>query len=287
MSVFSRLLPAFTSAYALQTVFASVFVPQQNDKYYDLGGAVGWVTTTFISLYYPSLKSKFWDGIPGPLPALSSFAPRQLLLTAAVGVWSLRLGSFLALRAIKHGGDSRFDNIKKRPYKFSLFWFGQATWIALVGLPIWLVNTLPARLNPALGIRDFGALGLYAGSFLLEVIADRQKSAWRTAKDAKEHNEPFISSGLWSVSRHPNYVGEVGIWVGIWALATSSLQTPYFPFGTTALAVVSPLFTWYTLRKLSGVPPLERAGDKKYGDSPMWQEYKNKVPIFWPWGSTS
>lgn len=129
-------------------------------------------------------------------------------------------------RAIKHGGDSRFDNIKKRPYKFSLFWFGQgkvifsassyrrclfscltnlyaATWIALVGLPIWLVNTLPARLNPALGIRDFGALGLYAGSFLLEVIADRQKSTWRTAKDAKEHNEPFISSGLWSVSRHP------------------------------------------------------------------------------------
>jgi steroid 5-alpha reductase family enzyme len=88
---------------------------------------------------------------------------------------------------------------------FSFFWTNTyaATWIAVVGLPIWLVNTLPARLNPALGIRDLGALGLYTGSLLFEIIADRQKSTWRKAKDAKEHNELFISSGLWSISRHP------------------------------------------------------------------------------------
>lgn len=78
-------------------MFALIFVPQQNDKYYDLGGAIGWASTTFISLYYPALRAKFWDGIPGPLPALSSFAPRQLLLSAAIGIWSFRLGSFLAM----------------------------------------------------------------------------------------------------------------------------------------------------------------------------------------------
>lgn len=66
-----------------------------------------------------------------------------------------------------------------------------------------MVNTLPARLNPALGVRDYAAIGLFTGSLLFETIADRQKTAWRKAKDAKQHNEPFISSGLWSISRHP------------------------------------------------------------------------------------
>lgn len=80
----------------ISSVFALVFVPQQNDKYYDLGGALGFLSTTFISLYYPALKAKFYLGIPGSLPALSTFAPRQLLLTAALGIWSIRLGSFLA-----------------------------------------------------------------------------------------------------------------------------------------------------------------------------------------------
>jgi len=74
-----------------------VSVPQQNDKYFDLGGAVGWVSTAFISLYYPALKAKFLDGIQKPLPSLSTFPPHKLALTAAVTIWSLKLGSFLAL----------------------------------------------------------------------------------------------------------------------------------------------------------------------------------------------
>ncbi|KDR79009.1 hypothetical protein GALMADRAFT_244736 [Galerina marginata CBS 339.88] len=287
MAVFSRLVPAVASAYALQAIFALIFVPQQNETYYDLGGAVGWVSTTFVSLYYPALKAKFWDGIPGALPALSSFAPRQLLITAAVGVWSVRLGSFLAMRAIKAGGDSRFDEIKKQPKKFTYYWMAQATWITLVGLPVYLCNTLPSGAHLPLGRRDYLAVGLYAGSLLFEVIADRQKSTWKKAKDNKEHDEQFISSGLWSISRHPNYVGEVGIWTGIWALSSASLQTTAYPRGTIALAALSPLFTYFLIRKVSGVPPLERAGDKKFAGNSKWQEYKNSVPIFWPWGSTS
>ncbi|RDB25775.1 hypothetical protein Hypma_006418 [Hypsizygus marmoreus] len=287
MTVFSRLLPALTSAYALQSILALVFVPQQNEKYYDLGGALGFVSTTFISLYYPALKDKFYYRIPGALPPLSSFAPRQLLLSAALGIWTLRLGSFLAYRAIKAGGDSRFDEIKTQPLKFTYFWIVQATWITLVGLPVYLCNTLPPGLHPALGLRDYAAFGLFAGSFFFEVLADRQKTVWRNAKNAKVHDEKFITSGLWSVSRHPNYVGEVGIWTGIWALSTASLQTPYFPRGTIALAALSPLFTWFMVRSVSGVPLLEESGDKKFGDDPKWKEYKRTVPIFWPWGSVN
>jgi len=144
-------------------------------------------------------------------------------------------------------------------------------------------NSLPRQAHPPLGGRDYLALGLYATSFLFEVIADRQKSTWRKAKENKEHDEQFISTGLWSVSRHPNYVGEVGIWTGIWALSSASLQSSFCPRGTIALAAISPLFTWFLLRNVSGVPPLERAGDKKFGGNPKWQQYKNSVPIFWPW----
>ena len=74
-----------------------VFVPQQNEKYFDLSGAVGWMSTTFISLYYPALKAKFFDGIQKPLPSLSTFPPHKLALTAAVTIWSLKLGGFLAM----------------------------------------------------------------------------------------------------------------------------------------------------------------------------------------------
>ncbi|KAJ7671543.1 hypothetical protein DFH06DRAFT_1177886 [Mycena polygramma] len=282
MSVFSRLVPAATSAYALQTLLALVFVPQQNEKYYDLGGACGFLSTTLVSLYYPALKSKFINGVPGPLPSIMSFAPRQLLVSAALGIWSVRLGSFLAMRAIKAGGDSRFDEVKKDPKKFTYFWMAQATWVLLVGLPVYLVNSLPAPLHPALAIRDYAAVGLFAGSFLFEVIADRQKTAWRRAKDAKQHDEKFITSGLWSLSRHPNYVGEVGIWTGIWALASGSL-----PLKVVALTASSPLFTWFLVSKVSGVPPLEKSGDKKFGGDPKWEQYKKNVPVFWPWGSTN
>ncbi|KAJ7645386.1 hypothetical protein B0H17DRAFT_1104079 [Mycena rosella] len=285
MAAFSRLIPAATSAYVLQTLLAMIFVPQQNEKYYDLGGAAGFLSTTYISLYYPALRAKFLDGKPGPLPSIMSFAPRQLLLSAALGIWSMRLGSFLAMRAIKAGGDSRFDEVKKDPRRFTFFWLAQATWVLLVGLPVYMVNSLPPNLHPALGIRDFAAFGLFAGSFLFEVIADRQKTAWRRAKDAKEHNEKFITSGLWSISRHPNYVGEVGIWTGIWALAAGTLQTAHFPLGTVALTAASPLFTWFLVRNVSGVPPLEKAGDKKFAGDKKWEEYKKNVPVFWPWGS--
>ncbi|KAJ7220167.1 hypothetical protein GGX14DRAFT_433658 [Mycena pura] len=287
MAVFSRLIPAATSAYLLQTLLALIFVPQQNEKYYDLGGAAGFLSTAFISLYYPALKSKFFDRNPTPLPSILSFAPRQLLVSAALGIWSIRLGTFLAERAIKAGGDSRFDEIKKNPRKFTYFWLAQATWVFLVGLPVYMVNVLPPLLHPALGLRDYAAVGLFAGSFFFEVVADRQKGAWRRAKNAKQHDERFITRGLWSISRHPNYVGEVGIWTGIWALAAGSIRTSHYPIGTLALTAASPLFTYFLLRKVSGVPPLERAGDKKFGGDLKWEEYKRTVPIFWPWGSTN
>ncbi|KAJ7880977.1 hypothetical protein B0H14DRAFT_2705653 [Mycena olivaceomarginata] len=275
MPVLSRLIPVAASAYALQTLLALIFVPQQNEKYYDLGGAAGFLSTTFVSL-------KFLDGRAGPLPSVWSFAPRQLLLSVAIGIWSARLGDVLGCgarlssplaaatpRASLSSGWLKVQRSLVSP-----------TWVLLVGLPVYMVNVLPPHVHPALAIRDYAAFGLFASSFIFEVLADHQKTVWKRAKDAKQHDEKFITRGLWSISRHPNYVGEVGIWTGIWALASASL-----PVGSVVATAASPLFTWFLLRKVSGVPPLEKAGDKKFGGDPKWEEYKRNVPVFWPWGS--
>lgn len=141
--VLSRLLPIFATAFGSQAcryqagcsrkilnpsflVFASIFVPQQNEKYYDLCGSITWALSTLASLYYPSLKKKYWDVVPNAsLSPLSSFTARQLLLSGAVCIWTMRLGYFLAERSIRHGGDSRFDKLKKKPTTFSYYWLMQ------------------------------------------------------------------------------------------------------------------------------------------------------------------
>ncbi|KZT73108.1 DUF1295-domain-containing protein [Daedalea quercina L-15889] len=286
MSIFSSLLPTAATSYGFQSVLALIFVPQANEKFYDLGGSLGFVTSTVASLYYPSFKAKYWDNLPNArLPPITSFAPRQLLLSAAIVAWSTRLGSFLVMRAMKAGGDSRFDEIKHKPATFTAFWMAQATWVFVVGLPVYMVNALPASLHPPLRSFDYFSLALFTGSWLFEIIADRQKSVWRRARDNKEHDESFITSGLWSISRHPNYVGEVGLWTGIWLLSVNSLCAPSYPRASWLLAGASPLMTWFLLRNVSGVPPLERAGNLKFANDPKWREYKRTVPVFWPWGS--
>ncbi|KAM5538481.1 hypothetical protein V8D89_007814 [Ganoderma adspersum] len=284
MTTFSKLIPVAVSAYGLQSVLAAIFVPQANETFYDMGGCLGFVSSTFVSLYYPHLKAKYWDRLPAAtIPPVTSFAPRQILLNAALVAWSTRLGSFLFSRALKAGGDSRFDEVKHQPARFTFFWMAQATWVMIVGLPVYLVNTLSPAHHPRLGPLDYFSAALWAGSWLFEIVADHQKTAWRRAKDNKEHDEKFITKGLWGISRHPNYVGEVGLWTGLWLLSGGSLRSPFFSRSAWLIAGASPLLTWFLLTRVSGIPPLETAGDKKYGDDPKWQEYKRSVPVLWPW----
>jgi steroid 5-alpha reductase family enzyme len=210
-------------------------------------------------------------------------------------------------RSLKYGGDSRFDEVKRDPAKFTALWMAQGlrnssftrTWFSyldffqLLGYSssvfrfIWYAishvllygsllidcsspkaNTMPTNLHPPLGPRDYAAFGLFASSFILEAVADRQKSVWRSAKENKEHDEKFITKGLWGISRHPkfvffwlydsiivdylnSYVGEVGIWTGIWALSAGSIQTGYYHRYAPFLTLVSPLTTYVLLRDVS------------------------------------
>ena len=112
---------------------------------------------------------------------------------------------------------------------------------------------------------------LWWSGFLIEVIADYQKRKFRETSDPKSE---FISSGLWARSRHPNYFGEITLWIGMAVLSLSSLSGIEY-----VTAIVSPVFVYLLLRKAEGVPMLERIAEERYGDLPEYQQYKENTPV--------
>ena len=109
--------------------------------------------------------------------------------------------------------------------------------------------------------------------FSVEVVSDSQKRKFR--KDINNKGK-FISTGLWSRSRHPNYFGEITIWVGVAIFAFSSLN------GIGYVALISPFFVYALLTKGSGIPLLERSADKKWGSEQEYQDYKKNTPVLFP-----
>jgi steroid 5-alpha reductase family enzyme len=110
--------------------------------------------------------------------------------------------------------------------------------------------------------------------FSIEVIADRQKTAFRKNP---ENAEKFISSGLWSVSRHPNYFGEIILWIGIAVIALPVLA------GWQWVTLVSPIFVSFLLLKVSGVPMLENNAESRWGNDPAFRKYKENTPTLIPY----
>jgi steroid 5-alpha reductase family enzyme len=109
--------------------------------------------------------------------------------------------------------------------------------------------------------------------FAVEVIADQQKSEFRSQAQNKGK---FISTGLWAYSRHPNYVGEILLWTGIAIIAFPSLS------GWSWIALISPVFVYLLLSKVSGVPMLEARADERWGNNDEYQKYKVVTPVLWP-----
>ncbi|EGG01942.1 uncharacterized protein MELLADRAFT_38825, partial [Melampsora larici-populina 98AG31] len=271
-----NLLVTTGAAYAIQVACASVAIPLQTETFYDLSGSLTFISCTALSLYYPSLKDRYIYKSSKPLPRISSFHTRQLLMSGFTCLWATRLGTFLFQRIRRSGSDSRFDEIKRDPVKFFGAWMAQATWIALTAFPVYAVNSIPSSRNAPLGASGVFGASLWASSFLFEVVADRQKSAWREERAQKVHDEKFITRGLWSISRHPNYVGEVMMWTAQFLLAWRTLTR------LSVVASLSPIMEYLLITKLSGLPPLESKADKSWGDDPAYQAYKAKVPVFWP-----
>jgi steroid 5-alpha reductase family enzyme len=207
------------------------------------------------------------------------------------------VGSYLFQRVLADGKDSRFDKIKKSPPAFLVAFVAQATWVSLCLMPIIALNSIPHTVLatlPAIGLTDILGLGLFVGGLGFEVTADRQKNKWVQEKKQKLHDEDFLTRGLWSKSRHPNYFGESTLWTGIAVAAGGVLCSNVGMVGmglsgglgsrllAGGMCAVSPAFVSFLLLKVSGVPLSENKYDKRYGDRKDYQKWKRETPMFIP-----
>lgn len=274
------LVPAIGLAYGLQAATAIPSILGQSERFYDLSGSLTYISCTALSLYLPTLRARAAASLSSTAPAWPSLLQsltskggvnawnwRQVVLSAAVTIWATRLGTFLFSRiTAENGQDSRFENIRNSPPKFLVAFFAQATWVSLCLMPVLALNSIPATTLAALPmvtIIDVIGLALYIGGITFEATADRQKSQWMEEKKKKQHDEDFLTRGLWSKSRHPNYFGESTLWTGIATVAGGVLlsgvgqQGMGFSgglggrLGALAMVGVSPAFVTFLLLKVS------------------------------------
>ncbi len=234
-----------------------LFIPgyiYQTEHYFDLTGSLSYIAAMALAIVsYPNLDL------------------RGTVIAIFILIWAARLGSFLFLRVKRDGRDSRFDEIKTRFFRYLFTWTLGGAWV-FITMAAGLAAITSTTQTPV-GILFYAGAALWISGFAFEVIADRQKSVFRNIPANKGK---FITSGLWSISRHPNYFGEIVLWIGISVMALPALQ------GWQYATLISPLFVILLLIKVSGVKLLEASGQKRWGDDAAYQDYLARTPVLIP-----
>lgn len=234
-------------------VFVAAYL-QQTDRYFDITGSI-----TYLSVVGCAVALR---------PTLNG---RSLLLLALVAAWALRLGTYLFRRVRRAGKDKRFDDIRPSFVRFLSAWTLQGLWVTLtVGAAL---AAMTSRTERELGVLAVLGGVVWACGFAVESVADFQKSRFRSNA---ENQGRFIQTGVWAWSRHPNYFGEIAVWLGIALIALPALR------GWQYATLVSPVFVTLLLTKVSGIPMLEKRADAKWGGQEDYEAYKRRTPVLLP-----
>ena len=246
-------------AYIIQWI---AFVPAymfQTEKFYDLTGSLTYTSVFAYCMYLATLGTINWGSV---------------IISILVIIWAVRLGTFLFTRIAKDGEDKRFRTIKPDIAQFFMTWTLQGMWVSVCSLCA--ITAIASDTGIILNNIFYIGLLMFVGGFAIEIVADQQKSAFRAIP---ENRNKFITSGLWSKSRHPNYFGEITLWTGVAVMSFSSLS------GAEYLTLISPVFTYLLLVKISGVRMLEGRGQKTWGQDAEYIAYMKNTPMvmikFW------
>ena len=234
---------AFIAAYLLQT-----------EKFFDLTGSITYISVTILAV----LLSPVVDG-------------RSILLLILVVVWAGRLGTFLFRRVLKAGKDARFDDLKPSFIRFLNTWTLQGLWVTFTSAAALAAITTATRKE--LGLFALIGFLIWVLGFATEATADAQKNRFRADP---ENKGKFIHTGLWAWSRHPNYFGEIVLWIGVAVIALPILR------GWQWVTLISPVFVTLLLTRISGVPMLEKRADEKWGGQEDYEAYKARTPVLIP-----
>ena len=233
------------------------FVPSyvgRTERYYDLTGSFTYISAIVIAV----VLSEATDA-------------RSIMLLVLVLIWAGRLGPFLFRRVRRAGRDDRFDEIKRSFSRLLMTWTLQGLWVGLtLGAALAAVTSTEPK---SLDVFAYVGLAVWVIGFAFEATADLQKSRFR-AESANKGS--FITSGLWSISRHPNYFGEITLWVGIALIALPVLR------GWQYATLISPVFVYLLITRVSGVPLLEKKADKTWGGQEAYEAYKRRTPVLVP-----
>ena len=202
--------------------------------------------------------------------AMSDHSWYHVTLLVMVGLWAVRLGGFLLYRVLKKGKDGRFDGMRGSFIKFGRFWLTQAATVWIVMIPA----VLAFGETPKLGLVAVVGIVVWAVGLLCETVADFQKLAF-SSKPANK--DKWIDTGIWSYSRHPNYFGEILVWIGVYMYVVPSLSLVQAVIG-----IVSPVFIITLLLFVSGIPILEKSADKRWGNVAAYRQYKKRTNILVP-----
>lgn len=214
-----------------------------------------------------------------PIDSATSHFPRQALVAAMAAAWSLRLGLHIVARTRRGGDDPRYANLRKEwgaTWRTRLLWFLQIQAAAAFLLAL---SIMAAARNPAPGLRlvDWLGVAILIIAVVGEGIADRQLADF--TKNPVNKGK-VMQSGLWSLSRHPNYFFE---WFGWLAYLMIAISFSGYWWGFAALA--GPLFMYWLLVHVSGIPPLEEHMLRTRGDA--FRDYQRRVSAFIPWFTRS
>jgi steroid 5-alpha reductase family enzyme len=235
----------------------AVFIPSyllQTEHYFDLTGALSYISTITLAAYLHPLLDL-----------------RGLIICVLISIWAVRLGSFLFMRIKRAGQDRRFIESKTRFWQFLYIWTMGGAWVFItMAAGLAAITSMTQR---PLGIFAIAGVFLWLVGFSIEVVADRQKTKFRELPENADH---FITSGLWSYSRHPNYFGEILLWLGITVIALPTLV------GWQYVTLISPIFVALLLIKVSGIRLLEADGKDRWGSDPNYQYYVNNTPVLVP-----
>ncbi|KAJ3251886.1 hypothetical protein HDU77_005547 [Chytriomyces hyalinus] len=249
--------------FGIQLVFYIYSAARQTETLYDLSGSLTYIVCVLVALL---LRDN------GDVNAISSLHPRQIVAAALVLIWALRLGSFLFMRVQKHA-DRRFDTLKTNPVQFAIPWSLQVIWIFLTAFPVFAILGNISTAQNAFGASDGIGIAIWVFGFVVEAVADAQKSAFKTKNPTK-----FMQTGLFKYSRYPNYFGEVTLWVGMFILCANGFTDSW-----QWVTIISPIFVFCLIYFLSGVAMLEKSSEARYGQDPEFIAYKARTSKFILW----
>lgn len=245
---------AVGGAFLVQWIVFIIAFLKKSEKFFDLTGSLTYISiTTMAVLLIPTIDK------------------RSVLLLVLVVVWATRLGTFLFARVQKQGKDDRFDEIKVSFSRFLLTWTLQGVWVTVTAAAAFAAITSTTQLD--LGWFALVGFLIWIFGFFFELISDVQKSVFKANSD---NDGDFIHTGLWAWSRHPNYFGEIVLWVGVAIIAFPVLK------GWSLVTLISPVWVTLQLTLISGIPMLEKKADKKWGGQPDYENYKKNTPVLIP-----